>query len=94
MPKPVRLRNVPRAGLLLFRLKGLCNLGQTCYTSAVLQAVAHNTVIHNQFLIDGHDVQKCGPEHCISCLIQEAIKALWTGDRLMGYAAQKHLNAD
>ena len=66
--------------------RGLYNLGQTCYMSAIIQAVAHNPLIRNHFLANGHDAEKCEAGQCISCLIHEAIKELWTGDRLAGYA--------
>lgn len=54
--------------------------------SAIIQAVAHNPLIRNHFLANGHDAEKCEAGQCISCLIHEAIKELWTGDCLAGYA--------
>lgn len=66
--------------------RGFYNLGQTCYMSAILQAVAHNPMIGNHFLADSHKPEECDAKHCIPCPIQEAIKELWTGDRFVGYA--------
>ena len=44
----------PMAGL-----RGMYNLGNTCYVSVVLQSLLHNPLLRNYFLADCHNRERC-----------------------------------
>ncbi|KAJ2034610.1 hypothetical protein IW146_005828 [Coemansia sp. RSA 922] len=62
-------------------VRGVLNLGATCYLSAVVQALAHNPVVRGWMLSDGHHRRSCSsPGACMACEIDVAIQALHGGN--------------
>ena len=56
-------------------MRGILNLGQTCFLSVVLQTFLHNPVLRNHFLADKHNRHLCaqqqaadgGKRDCMMC---------------------------
>jgi hypothetical protein len=52
--------------------RGLKNLGNTCFVSAVMQALAHCEVFYNAVRTSSHS-SRCESERCILCAVEQCI---------------------
>lgn len=69
-------------------MRGILNLGQTCFLSVVLQTFLHNPLLRNHFLADKHNRYLCTARHTANgtkkdCMMCE-MDRMYSDVRLLG----------
>src|SRR5690606_33627344 len=67
-------------------LRGLWNLGQTCYLNVAVQALVQNPFVKHFYLTDGHRKKYCKRENCMACGIEDVMVEFFASDRVEPYA--------
>jgi ubiquitin carboxyl-terminal hydrolase 22/27/51 len=75
-------------------IRGIYNMGVSCFMSCILQSLIHNPFIRNYFLGENHVKSECNkPDDCISCSLDEMFTDLYSKDDSHGYPAYPTLLA-
>lgn len=61
-------------------LRGLINLGNTCFMSCIVQVLIHTPLLRDYFLSDRHLCTFSGTDQCIVCEIERIFQENFSGD--------------
>jgi len=64
--------------LLVAGLRGIQNLGNTCYMSSIIQSFIHNPIVRNHYLSDAHRTNLCRRQNCIHCTIFTVFSSMYS----------------
>ena len=68
-------------------VRGLFNLGQTCYMNAILQTLLHDPLFNNYFLSNGHQHSEGNPYECLGCAFTDVVADFNNYEKPEGFAA-------
>ncbi|KAG9093233.1 hypothetical protein FS749_014818 [Ceratobasidium sp. UAMH 11750] len=61
-------------------LRGLFNLGSTCYLNVIIQMMVHNPLVRNYYMSDKHNSQLCIIKECMSCEMDKLFTKIYSSD--------------
>ncbi|QRW03669.1 ubiquitin carboxyl-terminal hydrolase [Ceratobasidium sp. AG-Ba] len=61
-------------------LRGLYNLGSTCYLNVIVQMMIHNPLVRNYYMSDKHNNQQCAIKECMSCEMDKLFTKVYSSD--------------
>ncbi|GME85315.1 unnamed protein product [Ambrosiozyma monospora] len=74
-------------------LKGLINMGSTCFMSSIIQTIVHNPFIRDYFLSGHHLDCERGKDTCLSCCVGEIFQDFYTSTSTTGFGPKSLLTA-
>jgi ubiquitin carboxyl-terminal hydrolase 22/27/51 len=74
-------------------IRGIYNMGATCYMNVILQCVVHNPLLRNYYLAEGHTATECKRQDCMSCAIETIFQEFYSKDDTHSYSASSVLSS-
>jgi ubiquitin carboxyl-terminal hydrolase 22/27/51 len=68
-------------------IRGIYNMGATCYMNVILQSIVHNPLLRNFYLGDKHGSSECNLKNCMSCEMDAMFQSFFAEDLTTGYGA-------
>ncbi|KAK9767114.1 hypothetical protein K7432_003339 [Basidiobolus ranarum] len=62
-------------------LRGLRNLGSTCFMNVIIQVFVHNPLLRAYYLCDKHNAAGCIKKPCLSCEMDKLFNELYSGKK-------------
>ncbi|CAE6487435.1 unnamed protein product [Rhizoctonia solani] len=61
-------------------LRGLVNMGNTCYLNVIVQTMVHNPLVRNYYMSDRHNHQLCETKDCMSCEMDQLFTKIYSSE--------------
>ncbi|RFU24222.1 hypothetical protein B7463_g12119, partial [Scytalidium lignicola] len=74
-------------------IRGIYNMGATCYMNVILQCFVHNPLLRNFYLSDGHQNGECSFKNCMSCAMDDMFQDFYAQETTTGYSASNILSS-
>lgn len=74
-------------------IRGIYNMGATCYMNVILQCFVHNPLLRNFYLSDGHQNGECTFKNCMSCAMDDMFQDFYAQESTTGYSASNILSS-
>lgn len=62
-------------------LRGLLNLGSTCFMNCIVQALIHTPLLRDYFLSERHECSLKAPQRCLVCEVAKLFQEFYNGNR-------------
>ncbi|CAG8954192.1 hypothetical protein HYFRA_00005812 [Hymenoscyphus fraxineus] len=73
-------------------IRGIYNMGATCYMNVILQCFVHNPLLRNFYLSNGHlSGPLCPYKNCMSCAMDAMYQEFYAEENTTGYSASSIL---
>ncbi|TVY84341.1 putative ubiquitin carboxyl-terminal hydrolase [Lachnellula suecica] len=72
-------------------IRGIYNMGATCYMNVILQCFVHNPLLRNFYLSEGHQSSQCSYKNCMSCAMDDMFQEFYAQETTVGYSASNIL---
>ncbi|RDW73872.1 hypothetical protein BP5796_07314 [Coleophoma crateriformis] len=83
--------NTTEASCRASGVRGIYNMGATCYMNVILQSFVHNPLLRNFYLSDGHQGSDCSYKNCMSCAMDDMFQNFYAEETTTGYSASNIL---
>ncbi|KAI9858640.1 MAG: hypothetical protein M1824_004221 [Vezdaea acicularis] len=72
-------------------IRGLYNMGSTCFMSVIIQSLINNPFIRSYYMGDGHVTDEDHDNSCMSCALVDIFTEFYTNDTVDGFGAVEFL---
>lgn len=83
--------NTIEASCRVSGIRGIYNMGSTCYINVILQCIVNNPLLRNWYLGCNHQSTDCPVKACMSCSIDIMFQEFYSPDATSGFCAAQVL---